>query len=590
MTLATGLLTAQSAVAGDETIGVNFATTGGTPQYLASGIIYGMTENASLPQDHFFTDIKWNYMRAGGAQLDNPGGWVGGTYPRRWNATKAQAIRTAALGGQFVMLVHDLWGADAETNASVFPGDGGNWANYDAFLNQLISDVQASGVNIQWDIWNEPDINVFWQRNQTQYLEMWKRGYQRIRTAFPNAVIVGPSTSHSPTSQAGSWWSNYLDYAKANNVLPNIYSYHALPSDPVATAQVGDQMLAARNIPHTTRFQINEYAAKGEQKPSHGAWYITRLERANANGLRANWALGAGLNDFEAKLLVKTGSQYLPTGEWWTYRYYGSQTGNIVSTTPSATYDAFATKATGKAQVLLGGGGTTGNMAVSMTGLNSTSGIVENNVVRIVVQRIPYNGGGAVSSPETISNSVVGLSNNATTVNIARTNQDDGFTVTVLPPSDVSFTTAAVARHSGQCLDDTNLSLANGTQQQQYPCEGGTQQAWKFVPVTGVADTFTVVNQLSGKCLDVNGARLDNGAPVVQWTCIAGAQNQQFMTRKVTYSGNGSKDYQLVARHSGKCIDVSGISNVAGAAIHQWTCNPVDQGSPLNQTWTLPGR
>ncbi|MDR7308402.1 RICIN domain-containing protein [Rhodoferax saidenbachensis] len=590
MTLVSGLLAVRPAVAGDESIGVNFAVAGGAPQYLASGIIYGMTENGSLPQDHFFTDIKWNYMRAGGAQLDNPGGWVGGTYPRRWNATKAQAIRTAALGGQFVMLVHDLWGADAETNASVFPGDSGNWANYDAFLNQLISDVQASGVNVQWDIWNEPDIGTFWQRNQTQYLEMWKRGYQRIRTAFPNAVIVGPSTSRPPTSQAGSWWSNYLDYAKANSVLPNIYSYHALPGDPVATTQVGDQMLAARNIQRTTRYQINEYAATGEQKPSHGAWYISRLERAGANGLRANWALGAGLNDFEAKLLVKTGSQYLPTGEWWTYRYYGSQTGNVVSTTPSASYDAFATKTTGKAQILLGGGGTTGNMAISLTGLNSTSGIVENNMVRIVVQRIPYNGGGAVSSPETISNSFVGLSNNATTVNIARTNQDDGFTITVLPPSDTSFTTAAIARHSNQCLDDTNLSLANGTQQQQYHCEGGTQQAWKFIPVAGVADTFTVVNQLSGKCLDVSGIGLTDGTAIGQWSCIAGAQNQQFMTRKVTYSGNGPKDYQLVARHSGKCVDVKGISTAANAVIHQWTCNPAGQASPLNQTWVLPGR
>lgn len=580
----------QPAVAGDESIGVNFAISGGAPQYLASGIIYGMTENGSLPQDHFFTDIKWNYMRAGGAQLDNPGGWVGGTYPRRWNATKAQAIRTAALGGQFVILVHDLWGADAETNASVFPGDNGNWANYDAFLNQLISDVQASGVNVQWDIWNEPDLWSFWQRSQTQYLEMWKRGYQRIRTAFPNAVIVGPSTTHTPTSEAGSWWSNYLDYTKANSVLPNIYSYHVLPGDPVTTAQVADQMLAARNIQRTTRYQINEYASWAEQKPSYGAWYITRLERAGAVGLRANWAGGAGLNDYEAKLLVKSGSQYLPTGEWWTYRYYGSQTGNIVSTTPSANYDAFATKTTGKAQVLLGGGATTGNMAVNLTGLNSTSGIVENNTVRIVVQRIPYNGGGAVSSPETISNSFVGLSNNATTVNIARTNQDDGFTITVLPPSDTSFTTIAVARHSGQCLDDTNLSYANGTQQQQYHCEGGAQQAWKFIPVAGVADTFTVVNQLSGKCLDVSGVNTGDGASVVQWTCSAGAQNQQFMTRKVTYSGNGPKDYQLVARHSGKCVDVSGISTTAGAVIHQWTCNPAGQGSPLNQTWVLPGR
>ncbi|MFD1538855.1 RICIN domain-containing protein [Nonomuraea guangzhouensis] len=32
------------------------------------------------------------------------------------------------------------------------------------------------------------------------------------------------------------------------------------------------------------------------------------------------------------------------------------------------------------------------------------------------------------------------------------------------------------------------------------------------------------------------------------------------------------QDYQLVARHSGKCVDVSGISTAARAPVHQWTC------------------
>ena len=586
--LALSLLSAPTATAGDEQISVNFAVSGGAPQHLASGTIYGMTESGGLPQDHFFTDIKWNYMRAGGAQLDNPGGWIGGTYPRRWAATQAQAERTADLGGEFVLLVHDLWGADAETLASVFPGDDGNWASYDAFLNQLIADVRASGVQVQWDIWNEPDVQAFWDRPQSQYLEMWKRGHQRIRTAFPDAVIVGPSTGRSP--QKSPLWPVFLDYAQANNVLPDIYAWHNLPGDPVPDAQGANSLLSARGITRTMPYQINEYASTSEQNPADGAWYISRLERAGVVGLRANWALGQQLNDLQAKLLVKTGSQYLPTGEWWMYRYYGSQTGAIVSTTPSPSYDAFASKTTGRAQILVGGGRTTGNIAVRLNNVTSTTGIVSNNQVRVVVQRVPYNGGGAVKGPETISSSVVTLSSGATTVNIPSANTVDGYTVTLLPPGNAEITTVAVAQHSQMCLDDTNLSTANGTVQQQYHCEGGSQQIWRFVPVSGVADTYTVVNTHSGKCLDVAGISTANGAAVTQWTCIAGAQNQQFTLRKVTYSGSGAQDYQLVARHSGKCVDVSTISTSAGAAIHQWTCNPVGQASPLNQTWRLLGK
>ena len=154
---------------------------------------------------------------------------------------------------------------------------------------------------------------------------------------------------------------------------------------------------------------------------------------------------------------------------------------------------------------------------------------------------------------------MVTLSGNATTVNLPHTNIDDTFTITLLPPSDGGFQSVAVAQHSQQCLDNTNLSTADGNPQQQYHCEGGDQQLWNFRPVAGVANTYTVVNQQSGKCLDVSGASTADGAAVQQWTCTGGT-NQQFTLRKVTYAGNDSHDYQLVARHSGKCVDVSGIS------------------------------
>ncbi|MEU6548915.1 RICIN domain-containing protein [Streptomyces sp. NPDC046915] len=70
-----------------------------------------------------------------------------------------------------------------------------------------------------------------------------------------------------------------------------------------------------------------------------------------------------------------------------------------------------------------------------------------------------------------------------------------------------------------------------------------------------------MVDELSGKCLDPVGAL-----------------------------GNG-KDYQLVAVHSGKCVDVSGVSTQPRALIHQWTCDPASAlGTKKNQIWRLPGR
>ena len=103
--------------------------------------------HGSFPPDQYFTDVKFRYMRAGGAQLDSPGGWVSGRYDRRWNSTRAQLLRTRSLGGEFILLPHDLWGADG-TAISRFPGDNGNWTDYDAFLTRLIDDVRATGAPV----------------------------------------------------------------------------------------------------------------------------------------------------------------------------------------------------------------------------------------------------------------------------------------------------------------------------------------------------------------------------------------------------------------------------------------------------------
>jgi hypothetical protein len=586
---ATVVLPGTSAQAADTTVAVDFATVGGAPTYRASGTIYGMSENGSLPQDHFYKDIKWRYMRAGGAQLDNPGGWVAGKYDRRWNSTLAQYKRTKALGGTFVILPHDLWGADGTTTPT-FPGDNGDWSRFDAFYDRLLSDVKAAGMtDIEWDIWNEPDCSLFWGSGQPQYLEMWKRSYQKIRAAIPGAVVVGPSTCSKPSAN-NTWWNTYLDYVKANNVAPDTYSWHDLPGDPVTDSNAVKSMLSARSMTTSRPFQVNEYGNTNEQNPGRGGWYISRLERAGADGLRANWASAANLHDFQAKLLTKTGSQYLPLGEWFLYRYYGSQTGNVVKVTPGTNTDALATKdnSARNAKILLGSNGNTGTVTVNLGRLDTTS-VVENGKVRAVVQRVPNNNGGAVTGPVTVSDQTLTVSGDAASVNVPWTAAADGYTVTLLPPSNTTISTVAVVQHSGQCLDDTNLSTANGTQYQQYPCEGGYQQMLDFKPVAGKADTYTVVNEHSGKCLDVSSGSTADGAAVIQYTCN-GAVNQQFQLRPVTALGNAD-DYQLVAVHSGKCVDVSQISTAAGAKIHQWPCDAASAlSTKKNQIWRLLGK
>lgn len=437
-----GIWPATPARAAAESIFVDFSVAGGSPSHRASGWIYGMTEEAAGPADHFYRDVKFRYMRAGGAQLGSPGGWVAGTYRRRWDSALAQARRTIALGGEFILLPHDLWGADGYP-ISRFPGDNGDWSDYDAFLNRVIEDVRAAGITVQWDIWNEPDLSGFWDRPQAQYFELWRRGHRRIRAAFPGQRIVGPSCAGVP-STTNTWWGEYLDFITSTDTVPDIVSWHSLPGDPVANVAAANTTLDSRGIPHPRPYQINEYGATDEQNPGGGSWYIARLERAGADGLRANWAGTANLHNDLGNLLVRdSAGQHRPKGEWWVYRFYGSQSGRIASVVPSPAYDAFATTTTGTAKILVGGGGTTGDIAVDLRRLDATDGIVRNGRVRVLVQRIPHNDGGAVQGPITVQNSVVALSGDATTVNLAHTDAGDAFTITLLPPPDGAFPSVA---------------------------------------------------------------------------------------------------------------------------------------------------
>lgn len=58
---------------------VNLSNNTGTPAHLASGILYGIPNTQGQIPDEFFTDIGFNYARAGGAQNPAPArGWIWG--------------------------------------------------------------------------------------------------------------------------------------------------------------------------------------------------------------------------------------------------------------------------------------------------------------------------------------------------------------------------------------------------------------------------------------------------------------------------------------------------------------------------------
>lgn len=105
---------------------------------------------------------------------------------QRFATVEANYRTTISHKGTFILLLPGLWGADGTQGgkSSRYPGDDNDWKDWDAFLAHLFRDLKANRMttNLVIDIWNEPDLgDVFWGREQAQYLEMWSRTFQKCR-------------------------------------------------------------------------------------------------------------------------------------------------------------------------------------------------------------------------------------------------------------------------------------------------------------------------------------------------------------------------------------------------------------------------
>jgi len=107
--------------------------------------------------------------------------------------------------------------------------------------------------------------------------------------------------------------------------------------------------------------------------------------------------------------------------------------------------------------------------------------------------------------------------------------------------------------------------------------DGRAKDVWLEIPAVGreglsrpqpnflELPAIQLVAQHSGKCLEVQGSSTADAGNVVQRTCN-GSDNQLWEEVKV------ATGFMLRNKHSGKCMDVSGISYAPGANIYQWSC------------------
>jgi hypothetical protein len=103
-------------------------------------------------------------------------------------------------------------------------------------------------------------------------------------------------------------------------------------------------------------------------------------------------------------------------------------------------------------------------------------------------------------------------------------------------------------------------------------------------------ESYRIVSDHSDMVFDVAGASQASGAPIILWPWHGGP-NQRFRL-KPPPANNEARGIFLVAKHSGKVLDVLGASQSSGAALVQWDyhggANQLFRifGSPIKPVYT----
>jgi len=364
-----------------ETVTIDLSADKGPVTYRASGFLHAMS--ATVPPPSVVDPLKPKLFRMAAEDWHKIGAGAFANYQR-----------VKALGARMQIVVSDSHGY---SRAGWWPGDNGDWAQWEAVVERLVRQAQEKGYSVEWDIWNEPNGGYFWKRDQAQFFDAWAHGYRKIRSLDPKAVIVGPSLS----SYDRKYLESFLVYAQSNHVLPDVLAWHEF-GDPRQIPAHSDEMrkfMAQQDI-KIERICLNEIInSKQSLNPGVTAIYFANIERAQIDGAcHACWGDKEGTSACENQSLdgILTPDKQ-PRSAWWAYKGYADITGRLVEVRPSASVDGVASLdvRSKTVRVILGrDGGTSGSVEMLINGLKSQK-------MHILAQRIPASGWDALAKPET---------------------------------------------------------------------------------------------------------------------------------------------------------------------------------------------
>ncbi|MFF0096170.1 RICIN domain-containing protein [Streptomyces canus] len=529
--------------------------------HVATGSLYGLADGTT-PTDSVVQALKPNtfvQMAPGGSQLPNG-------EPKPAGDALVVAPKAARAGAKVVVRMPDWY--------PNFPYKWVSWADWLSAVDKQVASVQSSGAtNISaYELWNEPDWT--WDTtNAGTFNAGWARTFKEVRAKDTTTPIQGPS--YSAWNQ--SWMSSFLTDAKASGTVPDVIAWHELNGSKDIAAHVSAYRSLESSLGISPRpISIEEYGTPAEMGNS-GALigYAAKFERTGVRDAElAFWNHYGTLGD----TLTDTGGS--PNGSYWTYKWYGDMSGNMLVTTPPAQtgIDGIASRNSAGNQISVVAGGCTGSCAVTVNGLSSLSAF--GGTVHVKVEYSPGTGRTTASpGPITISDADYSVSGGSVTVPVTM-NATDGYHV-VVTPSGTSTSLAGryqiTNRNSGLALDTLNAGTAQGTSVVQATSTTGTDQNWTLVAAG--SGLYKIVNQKSGLLLGITNAGTGDGGTALIWGDNGTADHLwQVIPARDGY-------YKIANYNSGLLLGVQDMNTSSGAQVLQWT----DNGT-ADHLWKLTAR
>ncbi|HZW40723.1 MAG TPA: hypothetical protein VFE99_00355 [Agromyces sp.] len=321
-----------------------------------------------------------------------------------------------------------------------------------------------------------------WGALKDTFLGDWKATVEKIQEVYARngldaPVIGGPGDSRWQPERS----ADYLDYALANDVMPDIFIWHELGIDNLATfrSHLAEYraMEAARGIAPLP-VNITEYGMLRDMGvPGQLIQWFSMFEDAKVDAQTAYWNYAGNFSDNSARTNAANGG-------WWMFKWYGDLAGSETVALTPPTLDVADTlqgiaaidPENRRATVLYGG--TDDDVALDLTGLDAET---FGDRVDVEVREITLSGAEGLSGTPRVVAALDGVALDAGSLELTVPTYDRyaGYQVVITPEQ---TRTVAVDPVWSASIEAEHTALTAATVYEQSPTANG---GWKFLASGG---------------------------------------------------------------------------------------------------------